>query len=205
MKRSGDSILKQRFRVLVCLTALTGTTLRILISFYVGYGFPIFLYFTVQSNIAVCAFLLIELSHPRKRHFFHPAVQPAVVLYILITGIIFNTMLARGVNADGINQVIVIINHTVTPLLFFTDWLINSPHSGIKWKYYLFWIIYPLAYLTASSIAGAVTGVFLYPFLNFIKLPPALYAAGLAVVIGLFFAVGAILMLLDRKLLKNRQ
>ncbi len=197
--------LKIVFRTLVCLTAVTGTGLRILISFYIDFGFPIFLYFTVQSNIAVCAFLLVESLHHRRGQFFHPAVQPAVVLYILITGIVYNTMLAPGMEVTGINQVTIIINHTVTPLLFITDWLINSRHGGIKWKHYLLWMIYPIAYLIASSIIGALTNAFLYPFLDFLHQPPAFYTAGLIVVIGMFFAVGALLMLLDKKSVKSPQ
>ncbi|MBI9106357.1 MAG: Pr6Pr family membrane protein [Spirochaetales bacterium] len=188
------------FRIAVCLTALFGTIMRIVLSFYINPGIEVFLYFTIQSNIMVCAFLLIELFRDKKKKSPHPALQGGIVLYILITGIIYNTMLASGIQAEGINLIILTINHTLTPILFFIDWIISSRKGLLKWKHLLLWLIYPLAYLVAGSIEGAVKGQFRYPFLDFIHQKPAYFSLGLTVVISAFVLVGIFIILMDKKL-----
>ena len=184
--------------------ALFGTLMRIVMSFYIGYGFPVFLFFTIQSNIMVCIFLTASLVNSKKQPTIHPAIHGAITLYILITGIIYNTLLAPGIEAEGLNLVILTINHTVTPILFFIDRLLNGQRGRLEWKNLALWLIYPIIYLAASSIEGGVTGEFRYPFLNFINQTPVFYFIQLAVVISAFVLIGSLIILLDKKLL-NRQ
>lgn len=172
-------------------------------SFYIGYGFPVFLFFTIQSNIMVCTFLIVSLINSKNQLSIHPAVHGALTLYILITGIIYNTLLAPGIKAEGLNLTVLTINHTVTPILFFIDRLLSGHRGLLKWNHLPLWLIYPLIYLAASSIEGAVTGQFRYPFLNFTNQMATSYFIQLAVVIAAFALVGSLIILLDKKL-QNR-
>ena len=188
------------FRFVVTLTAIFGTTARIILSFTIGFGFPIFLYFTIQSNIMVCIFLVINLVKSTKESSISSLLHGGILLYILITGIIFNIVLAPGIKTSGFNLVVVSINHTVTPILFLTEWLFTESHGRLKWRHLRIWLIYPALYLFASSVEGTVTDVFRYPFLDFLNQKPAAYFTGLAIIIAAFIAVSAVIVLTDKKL-----
>jgi len=192
--------IKSIFRAIVCLTAIAGTSLRIIISFASGWGAEVFLYFTVQSNIMVCVYLSAVILHEKKQQLFLPFIQGAIVLYILITGIVYNTMLAPGLEADGLNLIVLTINHSLTPILFFLDWFINRMKGRLEWKHLRLWLIYPLVYLFAGSIEGSLSGEFRYPFLDFLNQSLFYYSIQLCIVIFAFIIIGAGIIIIDKKL-----
>ncbi len=225
--RSTASVL----RYLTCVVAVVGTISRLVISMTRGNAAFIFGYFTVQSNIMVCLFLLTEITRRSKtarhidrhidRHIemqtdghqdgsarydspvgagkLPPSVHGAVLLYILITGLVYNLLLAGNTQSQGFDLLVLNINHGVTPLLFLLDWLTNRKPGKYPWKYLGFWLIYPLLYAVYGSIEGLLTGSFRYFFLDFANRNPPVYAAQLAMVISFFVLLGALIVILSRR------
>lgn len=190
-------------RYIAFISAITGTIGRLILSATQNELLDVLFYFTVQSNLMVCLFLGIEVANQRKgknrRPVFSGAVQGAVLLYILITGIVYNTMLASRFEAQGLSFIIVHINHSLTPLLFLLDWMLYQRKGEMKLKHLGLWLLYPIAYLLFGSIEGAVTGEFRYFFLDFKSHTPQAYALLILGVTAFFIFLGGGILLADRK------
>ena len=183
-------------RITVLVAALFGTGARLILSIPGDLGWQTLLYFTVQSNIMVCLFLVADSraglagkepgGGSGKRM---AAIHGAVLLYITITGLVYNLMLASTHQVDGLNRIIVQVNHSLTPALFLADWLVRQNRYRYTGRLILPWLVYPIAYFLFGSIEGAVSGSFRYPFLNFIEPTFGTYLPGMVIVVALFAAL----------------
>jgi hypothetical protein len=147
-----------------------------------------FRYYTVQSNLLVLIWLTVAIvywNRPRKHFLLKPMYRGAFTVYITVTFVIFATLLQSLVSPQGIDAYLNAITHYVTPLAFIVDWILFERKQSYLWRYALYWLIYPLAYLVFSQIYGRLTGNYLYPFLNF----PQLGWGGLAAWVAILCAV----------------
>ena len=167
------------FRSALCLAGaagLAGTTANSL----AGPGPAEFwIYFTVQSNLFLSVFfatLLVRTLRGRDvEGTFLAAVKGAVTLYILITGTVFNLLLANPASPFYQQQKEShytwdsVLLHVVTPLMALLDWLLFGPRGALRPRHAALWLAYPLAYLAFALIRGAVvtSGTrYPYPFLD---------------------------------------
>ena len=229
------------FRILVTVSSLFGVGSRIAVRIPGESRMGALLFFTIQSNLMVALYLLIDIAAGSKHRFAQigtaagknrqvrpkpainnpentagmgrdgsgrknklsenphwNAVHGAVLLYISMTGLIYNIMLASDMNASGFNAVVLFVNHTVTPVLFLIFWLLGEYRYSYSPKLILPWLIYPILYLLLGSIRGAATGEFRYPFLDFTSQSPARYAAGLTMVTAFFVAAAWIIISVNK-------
>ncbi|WP_144083014.1 Pr6Pr family membrane protein [Salinispira pacifica] len=126
-----------------------------------------------------------------------------VLLYILITGLVFNTMLAPSVESSGYDFLVIHLNHSITPLLFFLDWLVNRPRGSHHWHQLGVWLIYPVGYALFASLEGAAGGNFRYFFLDFTQ-PPAAYLAQIISVVGIFVLAAWVIIFINRRIVPER-
>ncbi|MBF9016606.1 MULTISPECIES: Pr6Pr family membrane protein [unclassified Oceanispirochaeta] len=200
-------MLKSRLQFIIRITAfiiaLGGTFSRIFLSLNGDMGSNVFLYFTVQSNLIVCLYLGIEVlgrSKPMK-----PAVQGGVLMYITITGLVYNILLAPGWHPEGIDLLITTINHTITPLLFLLDWILSQEYGTYRKKHLLYWLIYPLCYALFASIEGALTGDFRYFFMDFINQSTREYLLLMLMVILVFLFIGFVILKFNNLNLRRKE
>lgn len=178
------------FRYITLGIALFGTASRIL-----DYGTGILFYFTIQSNIMVCLFLALSIFSkklPPLDKFLHNAF-PAVLLYISITGLIFNTILGGAPIEPTFYSLVAHINHTITPVLFLVYWLLCCKPGSLKLSMVPVWLVYPILYLIFSSIEGGKTGHFRYYFLDFVNRDVVEYTVTIVAVFGVFFLVSLVI------------
>lgn len=192
-------------RTLTIASALFGTITRLMISLPRELGGQTLLYFTVQSNIMVCAYLILDtfifgsIRTPGNRAGKRwQNTHGAVLLYIIITGIIYNTMLASGHQVSGLNSVVVQFNHTLTPLLFLFDWILNQKRYSYTERLIIPWLGYPILYLVFGTIEGALIGKFRYPFLNFANQGTGNYLIGIVIVAVTFMICSQIIISINR-------
>ncbi|MFT3936081.1 MAG: Pr6Pr family membrane protein [Chitinophagaceae bacterium] len=128
-----------------------------------------FTYFTIQTNLIVAiAFtsLLFSPSSAVGRFFDKQQTRAAITVYILVVGIIYNTILRFLWAPTGMQQLVDELLHSVIPLLAFLYWLIFSRKSTLKWTQVFTWLIYPLVYVICVLLRGAHSGFYPYPFIN---------------------------------------
>ena len=204
-------------RILLTASALFGTVSRLIVPIPGSPRWDPLLYFTVQSNLMVCAFLLADSAARAKacagkraeaenrgaalpdRPAWH-AVHGAVLLAISMTGLVYNVLLAPGIDAAGYDAVIIFVNHTVTPALFVIDWLVRQRQYAYRTGLIFPWLAYPAAYLVFGILEGTATGHFRYPFLDYTSQDGAHFAAGLALMVGFFVLTSRIIISLNRRM-----
>lgn len=146
----------------------------------IDYGrFNILSYFTVQSNIFVCFYLLtlaaaVFGSKRAQKIAFHPAVGVAVTTYILITGIVYCCGIPLGFTSPfkwdnpthWMLSFIQVYHHMIVPPPMLLLWFFPATDRKICHKQVWIFGIYPLVYSIFSIIRGAVSdpAFYVYPF-----------------------------------------
>ncbi|WP_349903444.1 Pr6Pr family membrane protein [Parafrigoribacterium humi] len=130
--------------------------------------FNFFGFFTVQSNIftAVVLFIvaLVGLSGRRRSAGLNLAFAAATT-YIVIVGIVYNTLLtgqAGGIDTPWANTVL----HVIAPLYVAIDWLLFGDRLRLAVKRLWTILVYPIVWLVVVIIRGATDGWVPYPFLD---------------------------------------
>ncbi|HEV8271931.1 MAG TPA: Pr6Pr family membrane protein [Chitinophagaceae bacterium] len=128
-----------------------------------------FAYFTINTNILVAlCFTFIGLGSKTRtgRFFSRPSTVTAITVYIIIVGIVYNTILRSLWQPQGLQMIVDEILHSVTPVLFILFWVIFTPTEELKWRHAFSWILYPLVYIFYALIVGAVTKFYPYLFVD---------------------------------------
>ncbi len=125
-----------------------------------------FSFFTILSNIG--AFLVLLSGAWPSALTRHPAweyVRGAVTVYMVITGIVYNLLLAQyEVDVPAwVND----LEHRILPIAMMMDWLLFPPPAGlIKRARAMWWLAFPVVYLVYSEVRGASAHWYPYPFLD---------------------------------------
>ncbi|MBL0358694.1 MAG: Pr6Pr family membrane protein [Chitinophagaceae bacterium] len=127
-----------------------------------------FSYFTILSNILVALhFTGLSLEKGKLCSFFRSTSNAtAVLLYILVVSIIYNTVL-RGIrDLHGADLFVDTLLHSVVPVYMLLYWVLYIPPGGLRAKKALPWLWYPFIYCIYVMIRGAFSGFYPYFFLN---------------------------------------
>jgi len=132
-----------------------------------------FSYFTILTNslVAICAFyLLLPTTSAVKQFFEKNATLTAITVYILIVGLVFNTLLRPTAELNGPHLLLSEIFHTAVPLLFLFFWIRYVPKHHLSYKSLPKWMIYPLIYVIYTLLHGIYSQFYPYPFIDASKL-----------------------------------
>ncbi|MFD4242664.1 Pr6Pr family membrane protein [Streptomyces sp. NPDC058525] len=199
------------FRALICAAAVTGVVIEC------AYGsVPVVLsFFTIWTNIAVAVvFGLSAVRAWRARPDVDPLLRGGVLLFILVTGLVFHLVLANPSSPfnvvedlDGLTGAKAVANqllHTVTPLGAVLDFLLLTAPRTLRPRHAVQWLAYPLAYVTFALVRGALLAPgtktrYTYPFIDAAQYGYGRVALN-AIVLGiLFYALGLALVAADHR------
>lgn len=160
-------------------------------------------YFTIQSNIGYGIFAAWAAFRGRDTP---PALKGAVTLYVAITGLVYHLVLTNPASGFAIgpvertlpdaigNQLL----HTVVPLLAVLDWLLFDERGRFRWRHALYWLAFPLGYLTFALVRGLVVDKYPYPFINVDELGyDGVSVSSLAFAVA-FWILGLLFVAIDR-------
>jgi len=128
-----------------------------------------FAYFTINTNIlvALClTFIGFSVKTNIGRFFSRPFTVTAITVYIIIVGLVYNTILRTLWQPQGLQMIVDEILHSVTPILFILFWVIFTPTEDLKWKYAFSWLTYPAVYILYALTFGAITKFYPYLFVD---------------------------------------
>jgi hypothetical protein len=129
-----------------------------------------FSYFTIDTNLIVavtCTLLLVlKDGSAFKRFLSSPKTLTAITVYIVVVGIIYNTILSALWSPEGSQLWVDQALHTIIPALFLIFWIAFVPKKELRWKDMRPWLIYPLGYCVVVMLRGAASGFYPYPFLD---------------------------------------
>jgi hypothetical protein len=165
-----------------------------------------FSYFTITTNLIVsvcCSILLLKPNSTRDGFFSRQKTLTAITVYIIIVGIIYNSILRFIWNPQGLQRVVDELLHSVIPLLFLIYWLLFVEKKKLHWQALLPWLTYPVVYIIFILIRGSVSGFYPYPFINVTQLglqKALINAAGIALV---FVTVSLLFITIGNRLTKK--
>ena len=156
-----------------------------------------FSFFVIQANIlAVLVLTAFAVKTGPEEWLVHPFVRSAVAAYIVMVGIIYETMLSPIEPLQNVQSFTNIAMHYLMPLGYLVFWLTCVRKAGLRWYDPLLWLIYPLFYLGLVLVRGKMSGFYPYPFLDAKTLGYAGVSANTAGLLVVCAAIGMCLVLI---------
>lgn len=158
----------------------------------------LFSFFTIQSNLFVLGTSIALFLSIRRDGRIWRVLRLDALLGIIITGLVYETILAPLVQLEGWALVATIGFHYISPWATLIGWLVFGPRPRMGWGALVAAFIWPLLWLVYTFAHGAITGWYPYPFLDVttIGLADSLRNSGIVLGIGIVLAI--ILVLIDR-------
>ena len=122
-----------------------------------------YVHFTNLSNylcIGIMAAQLVQTARKKEDSYITtaPVLKFIGVLAILLTFVVFNTMLAGAEGRDPqLNwRIGSLLAHVVLPIMYVAEWFLFREHGKVKWYYPVASVGFPLAYMTFIFIQAAI-------------------------------------------------
>lgn len=161
----------------------------------------LFSYFTILSNVAVAVAATVAARGVSASWWARGSVRGALVLYIIVVGLIYQTLLKGLIPMAGTRLVIDTIFHAIIPLAWPMWWLaFGRGTSSLPWRAAFGWLVFPFVYGVYSVARGALSGRWPYPFMNAERFGYPQVALNLSAMLLLFLALAFLLIALDRRL-----
>lgn len=162
--------------VLRCARASTATAIVVaIVAQFVAAGdnpaftaINFFSYFTILSNLAAMVVLGALAARPvLVGHRQFALARGAVTVYMTITGIVYNLLLAPAA-ADVSTQLAWVnsIVHVVAPIIVVIDWFVDRSPVRPTLGQAAGWLIFPAVWLVYTMIRGPLADWYPYPFLD---------------------------------------
>lgn len=162
-----------------------------------------FSYFTILSNIAV-SLVAFTAAAGRTGFLARARVRGAVALYIGVTGSIYFFVLRHLWQPQGAQWWADTGLHYAVPLAYWAWWLACVPHGTLCWRDVAGWLLFPLGFVAWVFLRGAWVGEYPYPFIDVAQLGWARVGVNALGVMGVFVALGWVVVGLDRVLGRRR-
>lgn len=160
----------------------------------------LFSYFTIQSNLFVLALAVSLVLNPSRDGRLWRVVHADALLGIIITGLIFATVLARLVHPHGVAAWVNAGFHYFSPAAALLGWLLFGPRPRLDWAT-LGWLwVWPLLWIGYTFAVGAATRWYPYPFLDVQLHGYAIAIRNTVGVVVVALVIIAILRFLDQRL-----
>ena len=159
-------------------------------------------FFTILSNIVVLIVTTMLVARPDL--FTRPDRTGTVwrtlrldsVLMIVITGVVYNLLLATG-GKTGWDLISNTLIHVVVPILTPIVWIIAGPRGLISPRIIGYALVLPLLWAAYALVRGAAVGAYPYPFLDVATNGVASVVVFIAVIMVIAVALALILMAVD--------
>lgn len=183
------------FQYFILLQNGKGSSLEITIRF--------FSFFTILTNLLVAiTFTLLLLGN--KGFFARITTLTAVSVYILVVGLVYNTILRFTWAPQGWQKLVDELLHTAVPLLVQVYWLVYVTKGTLHWKKTFWWLLYPACYCIYILIRGSMVHEYPYPFIDVNVLGAGKVALNCIILCVVFFGLFLLYVGLDKWLSKNK-
>jgi hypothetical protein len=160
----------------------------------------LFSYFTIESNLLVLALAVSLALNPVRDGRRWRVLHADALLGIIITGLVFATVLAGQVQQHGIGIWLNAAFHYFAPAWAVIGWLLFGPRPRLDWATAGWLFAWPVLWIAYTFAHGAATGWYPYPFLNAHLHGYGVAFRNTAAVVVLSLVIIAVLRALDRRL-----
>jgi hypothetical protein len=160
----------------------------------------LFSYFTIQSNILLLFATAGLALNPHRDGRLWRVVRLDALLGIVITGIVYATILAGQVELHGAAWLSNFGFHYFAPWAALLGWLVFGPRPRIDARTLAWAAVWPAFWIGYTLAHGAFTDWYPYPFSDVVELGYPTVLTNLGAVVVIAVVIGAILRLLDPRL-----
>jgi hypothetical protein len=157
-------------------------------------------YFTIESNLLVLALSVSLVLNPARDGRVWRILQADALLGIIITGLVFATVLAGEVHHHGVGAWVNAGFHYFAPSWALAGWLLFGPRPRMDWATLGWLFAWPVLWIIYTFAHGAATGWYPYPFLNAHTHGYGLALRNTGVVVVLALIIAVILRFADHRL-----
>ncbi|AYN66746.1 hypothetical protein D1013_04800 [Euzebyella marina] len=166
-----------------------------------------FSYFTILTNLLATIFFTVRLTGFKKKPFlflWSPGALTAITSFILIVGLVYQTVLRSIWEPTGLQQLVDELLHTINPLFVLVYWILFVEKKDLVIKALLSWLWYPIIFLVYTLIRGRFTNFYPYPFLNVDNLGYTRVLLNVTIIVAVTLTIFALLLNVGRWLLQKR-
>ncbi|GAA0471980.1 hypothetical protein Ade02nite_51540 [Paractinoplanes deccanensis] len=160
----------------------------------------LFSYFTIQSNILVLIVAGSLVRDPGRDGSLWRILHLDALLGIVVTGIVYATILAGTADPHGAGWWSNMGFHYVAPWAALAGWLVFGPRPRIDRRTVAWAFAWPAAWIGYTLAHGAVTGWFPYPFADADAIGYPAATRNMLMVVVLAALLATALWALDRRL-----
>ena len=160
----------------------------------------LFSFFTIQSNLFVLGTSIALAMNIHRDGKLWRVLRLDALLGIIITGLVYETILAPLVHLEGWALVATIGFHYISPWATLIGWLLFGPRPRTTWSTTLLAFIWPVLWIVYTFVHGAITGWYPYPFLDVTTIGFADSVRNSAIVLAIGVVIAIILTVLDHRL-----
>ncbi|MFC4063337.1 Pr6Pr family membrane protein [Actinoplanes subglobosus] len=160
----------------------------------------LFSYFTIQSNLLLLAAIAALTLNPHRDGRLWRVIRLDALLGIVITGIVYSTILAGQADPQGAAWWADLGFHYIAPWTALAGWLLFGPHARIDARTMAWASLWPLLWITWTLAHGAATDWYPYPFTDVARWGYPAVLINLGVVVLIAVLLGTALRLLDTRL-----
>jgi lysylphosphatidylglycerol synthetase-like protein (DUF2156 family) len=160
----------------------------------------LFSYFTIQSNILLLIVSVTLARNPDRDGRLWRVIRLDAVLGIIITGLVYATVLAGTSNPSGAGWWSNLGFHYVAPWWALLGWLLFGPRSRMDRRTLCWAVLWPVTWIGYTFAHGAATGWYPYPFTSVTDLGHAAAVRNMVFVVVIAVLFAAILWGTDRRL-----
>jgi hypothetical protein len=126
----------------------------------------IFCFFTILSNLLLAATNAVLVADPDRRSPVFSGLRLSGMLSMIVTGVVFHLALRGLHDLHGTGAAADFLLHTVSPVMAVVSWLVVGPRGVISRRVIGLTMVYPILWLIATLIRGAIVKFYPYPFLD---------------------------------------
>ena len=160
----------------------------------------LFSYFTIQSNILLLITAVTLARNPDRDGRLWRVIRLDAVLGIVITGLVYATVLAGTANPTGAGWWSNLGFHYVAPWWALLGWLVFGPRSRMDRRTLSWAVLWPVSWIGYTFAHGAVTDWYPYPFADVTVIGYGAAVRNMAFIVVIAVLLGLLLWGLDRRL-----
>jgi hypothetical protein len=157
-------------------------------------------YFTIQSNLLVLALAVTLVLNPVRDGRGWRVLHADALLGIIVTGLVFGTVLAGQVHHHGIGTWVNAGFHYFAPAWALVGWLLFGPRPRMDWATLGWLLLWPVLWIIYTFAHGAATGWYPYPFLDAHVHGYGVAFRNTAAVVVLALVIAGVLRVLDQRM-----
>ena len=156
-------------------------------------------YFTEWSNVVVAiVFALLAVRTDGRGRLMHVLLLDALLM-IIVTGIIYNAVLAPSAPPlHGWPLVSNTLVHVLSPILAVVTWAAFGPRGWLHRSLIPAALVIPIIWLVYTLIRGAIVHAYPYGFINVVEVGYAMAFVNILVIVALGIGICFVLIGIDR-------